>query len=98
MPPTPNMQEILRLTEENNKLLHKMHRHAVWGGWIKFILYAAIFIAAPLWIYSTYLAPAMEQILETYQQIQGTGAKAQAQFGDIQSYLQQFTSQFSQQE
>ena len=95
MPPNQDLKEILRLTQDTNHLLHKMHRGRVWGGIIKFVLYALILVAAPLWLYSTYLAPTMEQMLETYGQIQGTGAKVQTQFGDLQGILEQFKSGFS---
>ncbi|OGG57416.1 hypothetical protein A2853_00640 [Candidatus Kaiserbacteria bacterium RIFCSPHIGHO2_01_FULL_55_17] len=98
MPFNEELKELVRLTKENNRMLHSMRRHAFWGGLIKFILYALILVAAPLWLYSTYLAPVMEQILETYQQVQGTGAKAQAQFTDLQDVLTQFKNQFSPQE
>lgn len=92
------MKEILRLTKENNRMLHKMRRHAFWGGLIKFVLYALIFVAAPLWLYATYLAPITEQVLSTYSQIQGTGAQAQVQLSNIQDLFKQFQSQFSPQE
>ena len=91
-------QEMYRLTKENNKMLHKMRRNAFWGGIIKFILYALVLVVAPLWLYATYLAPMMEQALDTYQQIQGTGAEAQAQFSDIQGFIDQFKGQFSPQQ
>lgn len=90
------LQETYRLTKENNKMLHAMRRNAFWGGIIKFILYILVLFVAPLWLYLTYLAPIMEQTLATFNEIQGTGAKAQAQFGNFQETLKQFQSQFSQ--
>ena len=96
MPPSNgDLKELLRLTKENNRMLHKMRRNAFWGGIIKFVLYAGVFILAPLWLYATYLAPITEQLLDTYTQVQGTGAKAQAQFEGFQDLLNQFQSQFS---
>ena len=95
MPPNQDLQEILRLTKENNHMLHKMRRNALWGGILKFILYAVLFVAAPLWLYATYLGPMMEQVLDTYNQVQGTGAKAKAQFSGIQNVIDQFKNQFS---
>ena len=79
-------------------MLHKMRRNAFWGGVIKFVLYIGVFIAVPLWIYATYLAPITEQLLNTYGQIQGTSAQVQAQFGGVQDLLEQFQGQFSSQE
>ncbi len=84
------LKEVHRLTLENNKMLRSMRRRAFWGGIIKFIIYVALFIALPLWLYVTYLAPILEQMLSTYEQIQGTRAAAEAQFGDLQSMLSQF--------
>ncbi|HEY4487895.1 MAG TPA: hypothetical protein VJB97_00060 [Candidatus Paceibacterota bacterium] len=83
------MREVHRLTLENNKLLKGMRRRAFWGGIVKFIIYIALFIALPLWLYVTYLAPILEQMLDTYEQIQGTRAAAEAQYGDLQTMFNQ---------
>ena len=71
-----------------------MRRNAFWGGLIKFLLYAVLFLALPLWLYATYLAPVLESTMRTMNQIQGTGAKAQAQFGSFQEMLQQLQQKF----
>ncbi|MBI2610996.1 hypothetical protein HYW60_03630 [Candidatus Kaiserbacteria bacterium] len=92
------LTELVRMTHENNRMLHAMRRNALWGGVIKFVLYVLVLVVAPLWLYATYLAPIMEQMAATYEQVQGTGAKAQAQFSDFQDLLKQFQSQFSPQE
>jgi len=84
-------QEIYRLVRENNQMLHKMRRHAFWGGIFKFIFWTAILIA-PLWFYMTYLNATVEKMLRTVDQIQGTGAKAQAQIGSFESAWKQFES------
>jgi galactitol-specific phosphotransferase system IIC component len=78
------LTEILRLSQESNRILHKMRRNAFWGGLIKLIIYVVIFVVTPLWLYATYLAPVVESMSKTMQQIQGTGAQAQAQFSDFQ--------------
>lgn len=87
------LTELVRMTRENNRMLHGMRRRAFWGGLIKFVLYALVLIAAPLWLYATYLAPMMEQVLDAYQNVQGTSAKAQAQFADFKNLLEQFRNQ-----
>ncbi len=84
------LTEIMRLTQENNRMLHKMRRNAFWGGLIKFIIYIVIFVVVPLWIYATYLAPVVETMVKTMNQIQGTGAKAQAQFSDFEKMWKDF--------
>ena len=81
------LAEILRLTKENNRMLHKMRRNALFGSILKFVLWAA-FILVPLWLYMQYLAPVMTSMIETMNQVQGTGAQAQAQFSDLNASLQ----------
>lgn len=84
------MREILRLTEDNNRLLRSARRNALIGGIIKFLVYAGLIIVLPAWLYLTYLAPVMESAMQTMQQIQGTGAQAQAQFGELQGLFEKF--------
>src|SRR3989344_5216870 len=88
------LQEMYRLTKENNKMLHKMRRNAFWGGIIKFALYAVLLVVLPWWLNMTYLAPVLESTMQTMNQIQGTGAKAQAQFGSFQEMLKQLQDKF----
>ncbi len=87
-------QEMYRLTKENNKMLHKMRRNAFWGGIIKFLLYAVLFVVLPWWLYMTYLAPVLEGTMQAMNQIRGTGAQAQAQFGSFQDMLKQLQDKF----
>ncbi|MDO8514203.1 MAG: hypothetical protein Q7S50_01525 [bacterium] len=87
-------QEIYKLVRENNKMLHAMRRNAFWGGIIKFLLYTGLFIVLPFWLYMTYLAPMLQSTMQAVNQIQGTGAKAQAQFGSFQEMLKQFETMF----
>ncbi|MCR4325908.1 MAG: hypothetical protein NUV59_03870 [Patescibacteria group bacterium] len=79
------------LARENNRMLHAMRRRAFWGGIIKFIFYAVLLLA-PLWLYMQYLAPMVDQALQTMQQVQGTGAKAEAQLSSFQEMLREFQS------
>lgn len=87
-------QETYRLAKENNRMLHKMRRHAFWGGIIKFVFWTAILLA-PVWFYMTYLNATVERMLHTIDQLQGTSAKAQAQMGSFESMWKEFESKFS---
>jgi|SRR3989344_3092257 len=89
------LEEILRMTKDNNRMLHAMRRNAFLGSVVKFIMWAA-FIIIPLWLYMQYLAPVMESMLNTMEQIQGTSASAQAQFGGMSESLQKLRDQFPQ--
>lgn len=84
------LKEILRLTEENNRILRASRRNALIGGIFKFIVYIGLIVALPAWLYVTYLAPVIESAMQTVNQIQGTSAQAQAQFQDLQNLMQQF--------
>ena len=88
------LDELLRVARENNRMLHAMRRRAWLGGIFKFVLWAA-FLLIPLWFYMQYLAPMVEQMLRTYQQLQGSGAAAQTQLSGFQEALQKFQSMYA---
>ncbi|HWO07433.1 MAG TPA: hypothetical protein VNM40_02520 [Candidatus Paceibacterota bacterium] len=85
------LDEVLRIARENNRMLRSMRRSSFFGAIVKTVLWVALIIV-PLWFYLQYIAPVMESMLQTYQQLQGTSAQAQAQFGELNRYLQQFQS------
>ena len=97
MPPSEDIKELLRLTRDNNHLLHKMRRNAIWGGIIKFLVYTGLLVVLPAWAYITYLAPIVNSMNAAVQQMQGTGAKASAQMSDLQNMLNKIKSPFSSQ-
>ena len=84
-------EEIYRLVKENNKMLHGMRRTAFWGGLFKLLIWAGL-IAAPIWLYSVYLAPIVQNLQQTMNQVQGAGAKAQGQLNGLGDILKQFES------
>ncbi len=87
------MKEILRLTQENNKMLHAMRRGTLMRTVFKMVFYAVLVVSF-LYFYMTYVAPVLQEMLTTVQQIQGTGAQAQAQFGSFQDMLKSFAEKF----
>jgi hypothetical protein len=87
------LDELLRLTRETNKMLHSQRRSAFIGGIFKVVMWGA-FVIIPLWLYMQYVAPMMAGMLETYQQLQGTNAAAQAQFSGFQEAFQKFQSMY----
>ncbi len=89
MPPSidhDKLDELLRLTRDNNRMLHAMRRSAFLGSLIKFAFYTAI-IAFSVWSYLQFVAPMLQQTLQMMQQVQGTGAQAQAQLSGFQDTL-----------
>ena len=87
------LQEMLELTRENNRMLHKMRRNAFWGGIIRWVIYAALLLA-PLWFYMTYLNDTVQRMMKTIDQMQGTSARAQAQFGDFSAMWKEIEAKF----
>ncbi len=87
------MKEILKLTQENNAMLHKMRRGAFMKSIVQIIFYLLL-IVIPAYFYFQYMAPMVTQMMTTVQQIQGTGAQAQAQFGSIQDAIKNFAEKF----
>lgn len=92
------LEQILKLTKENNRMLHGMRRSAWLGGIFKLITWAS-FILIPLWLYMQYLAPIMGSMMSTLEQLQkmqGAGTQVSAQFNDLNSTIQKLRDQFPQ--
>lgn len=92
----PNIQkfdEMYRLVKENNKMLHTMRRNAFFGGLIRLVVWAVL-LGLPVWLFFAYLFPVMQSMIETFEQVQGTGVAAQGQFDDVTNALRDFQSQF----
>ena len=87
------LDELLRLTKDNNRMLHAARRSAWLGGVFRVLVWTA-FIIVPFWLYMQYLAPVMQQMLKTYEQVQGTTAAAHAQLTGLQDALKKFQSMY----
>ncbi|KKW11235.1 MAG: hypothetical protein UY50_C0018G0003 [Parcubacteria group bacterium GW2011_GWA2_49_9] len=70
---TPEERQLLiqtsRLVEENNKILRKMHRAALWGRIMR-ILYWAVIIALSVGAYY-FIQPYVEQVQGIYGGVKG---------------------------
>lgn len=64
------LEEVLKLSKENNRMLQKMRRNAAIGGIIKIVFYA-ILIGLPVALYYYILGPYIDQLQEVYTGIQG---------------------------
>lgn len=65
------LRENIRLTRENNKLLHKLWRAKVTGFWTKILFYALI-IGIPWYIYQQYVASYIKQLHNSYNELYDT--------------------------
>lgn len=95
MPPqhAPLLEEIHRLTKENNRLLHKMRRQALWGRIVTLIFYAALLLA-PIWFYLTYLNGTVQNLLAAYDKVEGTGQQTENQFQQMEDAFKNFQQKF----
>jgi len=59
----------LELTQENNALLRKMRRSAIYGNIMK-VVWLAIIIGLPVYIYYYFLQPYIVQLLELYRDVE----------------------------
>jgi hypothetical protein len=80
------LEEIYRLTKENNQMLRAMRRSAWLHGVFKVVMYLAI-VGIGLWAYMTFLAPLLIQMLDTLEKIQGASNQAQGQFSGLMDSL-----------
>jgi hypothetical protein len=89
MPPNNDMmKEILRLTQENNKMLHKMRRGAFMKTLVQLVVYALLLII-PAYFYLQYMQPIITQLTNTVQ------PQAQAQFSGLQDMWKSLSEKFS---
>jgi hypothetical protein len=81
------LEKNLELSKENNKLLKKMRRGAIFGGLLK-VLWIAIIIGIPVYLYINFLAPVIDEVLGTVQAVQEVSGKVEGLQGDLQVQLQ----------
>jgi hypothetical protein len=70
------VKQNLELTKENHRLLKKMRRSALIGGFFK-LLWIAVLIGVPVYLYLTFFAPVVQQVTEATQSAQEAGSKLQ---------------------
>ena len=81
------LNDLYKMTKENNQMLHAMRRHAFVGGVLKLIIWVILFLA-PIWFYMTYLNADVQKILVTFGQLQTSGQNAQAKINALQNSFQ----------
>ena len=85
------LQRNLKLSEENNKMLHSMRRSARWSTFFR-LAYWIIILGGAAVAYS-YVAPYLETVLQAYQDIQslrGSETQQQNTSPDFSRLLEQF--------
>ena len=73
----PRIDEILKLTQETNKMVHKMRRSMLWGRFYQVVWWIAI-LAISGAAYYYYAAPYVNKLEQLYAQVQADSAQAQS--------------------
>ncbi len=71
------LERMLKLSEENNKMLHTMRRSARWGTFFRIVYWFVILGGLAFSYY--FIQPYLTALLEAYQQIQGSISQIQEQ-------------------
>ncbi len=79
-------EDLYRMVQDNNRMLHSMRRSAFVGGIIKMVWWVVLLVVLPYltWLY---IQPYLTSVLEQYQNIQGQGAALQGQAVELQKQL-----------
>lgn len=75
------MEEVLELSRENNKILHKLHRAAIIGR-IGKIIYWVVIIGSMFGVYY-FFQPLVENLMDTYNSVLGGFSKTQDVIGSL---------------
>lgn len=83
------LREILETSKENNKLLKRMRRAALWGGVLR-VIWWAIIIGVPIYLYFSVLQPVFNEvgisfsnILENIENLQEVVGKGVSNITDV---------------
>ena len=85
----PKLDEILQLTRETNRMVHKMRRAQLWGRFYQVVWWLFILAISGI-TYYYYFQPYVDKILEAYGHIQATGQQAQNYGSEISNFFGNF--------
>lgn len=85
------LQEIYRLTKENNQMLRAMRSHARWHLIYRLLMFVAI-VAALIWFYLNFIGPSLQQMLDALNKIQGASTQAHDQLSSFTNSLEKLRS------
>lgn len=70
------LQRIYELERDNNRMLHAMRRNSFIGGIFRVLMWIAA-LGIPIWLYMQYLAPVLNQAIDTMNKAQESMEKVQ---------------------
>ncbi len=85
------LERTYALAKENNRLLKKL-RHGTWIAFVFKLLFWAVMLGIPLWMYFTVLQPIIQQGMGVLEQVQGVTGQAGIQTDKIDELLKAMPS------
>ena len=96
MGPDPRIDQILEITKDTNRTIHKMRRSMLWGRAATVIIWLA-FIFGPVIAYyfyfQSYVQPYMQKIQQFETQLQAANQQTQNYQSEISSFFGNFMQQ-----
>ena len=88
------LERVLKLEEDNNRMLHKIRNHARWSAFFSFVYWAVIIGSSAAAFY--YLQPILAQLTKAYESIAASAKKANGvldskPFQDLQNAINKFS-------
>ena len=85
----PTLEDVYLLAKENNRMLHAMRRDAFVKGVLGFIWWVVILIVLPYFTW-LYLQPYLNQLMDAYNQAQGTSDSINASLQGLPDFSKWF--------
>jgi len=82
----PRIDEILRITKDTNRMVHKMRRSQLWGRFYQVVWWIAI-LAISGAAYYYYAQPYVDKLTQLYAQVESGGAQAQSVGSQLSSFF-----------
>ena len=82
----PRIDEILRITKDTNRIVHKMRRSILWGRFF-LVSWWVIIIAVSGVTYYVYAQPYVNRLEQLYMQVEQGGQKAQTMGTEVSSFF-----------
>jgi hypothetical protein len=82
----PRIDEILRITKDTNRMVHKMRRSQLWGRFYQVVWWIAI-LAISGAAYYYYAQPYVDKLTQLYAQVEQGGQQAQSVGSQLSSFF-----------
>jgi hypothetical protein len=82
----PRIDQMLQITKDTNRMVHKMHRGILWGRFFT-IAWWILVLAVSGYTYYVYAQPYVDKIESMYAQVSKTSAQAQSLQSEVSGFF-----------